>query len=213
MADPAGAESLAALYIRELTEGVGPSRQRPAVIKLAIGTDAHSAFGSRLIKAAELAADETAAPVLAHTDAVGGDLLLGRLTALGVPAHRIIIGHCCGTDDHAYHRRIAEGGAYLGFDRFGLEQIQSDDVRIAGMHKLVADSFEQQMVVSHDCAFCQRGQLFPGEGLYTNPMHYSLVIVPRLSALGVERATLDMILTDNPRRYFSGGHPCRSGET
>jgi len=40
-----------------------------------------------------------------------------------VPAHRIVIGHCCGSSDHDYHMKIAQGGSYLGFDRFGLDVI------------------------------------------------------------------------------------------
>lgn len=207
MADPAGTENLAALYVRELTEGVGPSRLRPAVIKLAVGTNPDSAFEARLIKAAAMAALETGAPILAHTDGVGGDILLDKLKALGVAGHRIIIGHSCGSPDQAYHRRIVGGGAYIGFDRFGLEMIQSDEVRIEGMHSLLQDGYAPHILVSHDCAFCQRGQVIPDEGLHTNPMHYSRVIEPRLRELGVGQSILDSILTDNPRRYFAGAAP------
>lgn len=209
MADPTGTESLAALYVRELTEGVGPSRLRPAVIKLAVGTNPESAFEARLIKAAAMASLETGAPILCHTDGIGGDILLGKLKALGVEAHRIIIGHSCGSPDQAYHRRIVDGGAYIGFDRFGLDIIQSDEVRIEGMHSLLQDGYAPHLLVSHDCAFCQRGQVIPDEGLHTNPMHYSRVIEPRLRELGVKQATLDSILTDNPRRYFAGDAPTR----
>lgn len=207
MADPAGAENLAALYVHELTEGVGPSKLRPAVIKLAVGTNPDSLFEERLIKAAVMASRETGAPILTHTDGVVGDILLAKLSAMGIPAHQIIIGHCCGSPDKDYHRRIVEGGAYIGFDRFGLEIIQSDEVRIERMLNLLQQGYAEQIVVSHDCAFCQRGQVIPDEGLHTNPMHFSRVIAPRLRELGVEQATLDSILTDNPRRYFAGEPP------
>lgn len=207
MADPTGAENLAALYIRELTDGVGSSRLRPAVIKLAIGRDPHSAFEGRLIKAAALAAVETDVPIVAHTDGVRGDALLLQLTDLGVPCHRIIIGHSCGSADHAYHRRIVDGGAYIGFDRFGLELIQSDEVRIESMYRLLQNGYDRQLIVSHDCAFCQRGQVIPDAELHANPMHFSRVIMPRLRELGIEQPVLESILTDNPRCYFSGETP------
>ncbi|XJJ69570.1 hypothetical protein WBP07_21705 (plasmid) [Novosphingobium sp. BL-8A] len=210
MADPAGAEILADLYISELTEGVGPSRLRPAVIKLAIGTDPTSVFEDRLIKAAAIAALETGAPILAHTDGFGGDILLGKIKALGIAPHRVIVGHSCGSPDQAYHRRIVDSGAYIGFDRFGLEIIQRDEVRLAGMHCLLQDGYAEHVLVSHDCAFCQRGQVIPDEGLHTNPMHYSRVIEPRLRALGVAQAVLDSVLTDNPLRYFTNQMPKRS---
>ena len=212
MADPDAAENLAAMYVRELTEGVGPSRLKPAVIKLAVGTDPDSAFEAKLVKAAAIAAQATGAPILAHTDAIGGDILLGKLVALGIPAHRIIIGHCCGSPDQAYHRRIVDGGAYIGFDRFGLNLIQSDEVRVDGMHRLLQDGFAQNLLVSHDCAFCQRGQVIPDDGLHTNPMHFSRNIVPRLRELGVAQATLDSILTENPRRYLAGEAPQRAAQ-
>ena len=91
MADPHGAEHLAALYVHELTEGVGPSRLKPAIIKLAVGKDPDSAFEGRLIKAAAMASRKTGAPILAHTDGVGGDILLGKLTG---PRHRTTPHHC-----------------------------------------------------------------------------------------------------------------------
>lgn len=210
MADPHGAENLAALYVHELIEGVGPSRLKPAVIKLAVGKDPDSAFEGRLIKAAAIASLETGAPILAHTDGVGGDILLGKLTDLGIAPHRIIVGHSCGSPDQAYHRRIVDGGAYIGFDRFGMEIIQSDEVRVEGMHSLLKDGYAPHILVSHDCAFCQRGQVIPDEGLHTDVMHYSRVIAPRLRKLGVEQATLDSMLTDNPRRYFAAEALTRS---
>ena len=77
------------------------------------------------------------------------------------------------------------------------------------MHSLLNDGYAPHILVSHDCAFCQRGQVIPDEGLHTNPMHYSRVIAPRLRELGVEQATLDSILTDNPRRYFAAEAPVR----
>jgi len=61
------------------------------------------------------------------------------LKAQGVPAHRIVIGHSCGSADHDYHMRIVNGGAYIGFRRFGLEYVQPDAVRVESLVKL----FEQ----------------------------------------------------------------------
>jgi phosphotriesterase-related protein len=212
LADPAGAEKLAALYVKELSEGVGASKLRPAVIKLAIGTDPESRFEARLIQAAVIAHKQTGAPILAHTDGVGGDLLLDKLKAQGVSPHHIIIAHCCGSPDTAYHRRIVDGGGYIGFDRFGLDIIQSDEVRIGSLHRLLQDGYSQQVLVSHDCAFCQRGQVIPDEGLHNNPMHFSRNIVPRLIELGVRQETIDSLLTDNPRRYFSGEPPTQWSE-
>jgi phosphotriesterase-related protein len=208
--DPAEVENVAALYVRELTEGVGPSRLRPAVIKLAVGPDPASVFENRLIEAAAIASNQTGAPILTHTEAVEGDVLLGKLTAFGVPAHRIIIGHSCGSPDKAYHRRIVDGGAYIGFDRFGLAMCQSDEVRIDCLHALLQAGFAEQLIVSHDCAFCQRGQMMDDE-IFSGraPTHFTRNIAPKLRELGVGQAVIDGLLRDNPRRYFCDTPPVR----
>jgi phosphotriesterase-related protein len=61
------------------------------------------------------------------------------LLSHGVAPHRIIIGHSCGTSDHDYHSTIATRGSYLGFDRFGYEDMgpgmapHTDDARITAL--------------------------------------------------------------------------------
>jgi len=192
------------MYINEITQGVGPSKSKPAVIKLAIGENPDSIFENKVITAAATASKETGTPILTHTDGLGGDILLDKLKAHGIPAHRIIIGHSCGSPDRSYHRRIVDGGAYIGFDRFGLEMIQSDDVRVESMNALLQGGFASQLIVSHDCGFCQRGQVVPDADLHNDPMHFSRNIAPKLRERGVSQATLDSILRDNPRRYFQG---------
>jgi phosphotriesterase-related protein len=177
------------------------------VIKLAIGRDPDSVFENKVIRAAARASAETGAPILTHTEAVGGDLLLGKLAALGVPSHRVIIGHSDDTSDQAYHRRIVGHGAYIGFDRFGLEWTQTDAARVVALHSLLADGYGQHVLLSHDCGFCQRGRMMPDEGLLSNVMHLSDNIAPKLRELGTTQATLDGLFVDNPRRFFCAEVP------
>ena len=74
-------EHLAEMYIREITEGLGGAKLKPAVIKLAIGLDPNSAYEEKLIQAAVIACKETNTPILTHTDGVGGDILINKLVA------------------------------------------------------------------------------------------------------------------------------------
>jgi phosphotriesterase-related protein len=208
--DPAGEEHLAEIYIRELTEGVGPSRLKPAVIKLAVGADPASEYENKVIRAAARASLETGAPILTHTEGVGGDVLLGKLTGLGVAAHRVIIGHSDDSSDQAYHRRIVDGGAYIGFDRFGLEWVQTDAARVVALHSLLEDGYARHLIVSHDCAFCQRGRVLPDEALLTDGMHFTRDIAPKLRELGIGQATIDSLFRDNPRRYFCAEAPAQT---
>ncbi|MBV9996393.1 MAG: hypothetical protein JO127_14410 [Caulobacteraceae bacterium] len=211
--DPDAASNLAGMYVEELTEGVGPARLKPAAIKLAIGEDPNSAFENILIEAAARASVATGAPIITHTEAVGGDLLLSKLTGFGVPAHKVIIGHSCGSGDKAYHRRIVDGGTYIGFDRFGIASIQPDEVRVDCLHALLKEGFAQQVMVSHDCVFCLRGRMMPASmeahAAPRSPLHFSREVAPKLRERGVSQETIDSLLRDNPRRYFCEEVPQR----
>lgn len=206
-ADADGADYLAEMYVRELTQGVGASGLKPAVIKLAIGLDPDSAFERALLKAAAIASNATATPIITHTEGIGGDAMLRRLGALGVPAHRVIVGHSCNSADRAYHAGIVEAGAYIGFDRFGMTAIQSDAVRTDCLHALIEAGHAQSLIVSHDCAMCQKGAMLAPDRLERDPRHFTRDIAPVLRGRGVEQAVLDAIFRDNPRRYFCDEAP------
>jgi len=124
-----------------------------------------------------------------------------------VPAHRIVIGHSCGTGDFSYHTVIARGGSYLGFDRFGLELLHPDRLRLAALIGLLGIGFERQIVLSHDTVWCWRGRApkLPAELLpHWKPTYVFETIVPRLRAAGVADAKIRTMLEENPRRYFRG---------
>ena len=133
------------------------------------------------------------------------------LTEKGVPPHRIIIGHSCGSADHEYHLNILDRGSYLGFDRFGLEVLAPDEQRIQSLVALLKKHREQRIVVSHDNVWCTRGKPFPEDLLAMmdpdtlfDPTHFHRNIIPRLLEEGVTREQIDAMLVDNPRRFFRG---------
>jgi phosphotriesterase-related protein len=138
-----------------------------------------------------------------------GDIQQERLTAMGVPAHRIVVGHSCGSDCFDYHMKIAAGGSYLGFDRFGLEMVIPDRTRVASLAKVIGAGAGDRVVVSHDTVWCWLGTFLPEEklpemGINTDPLHFTNVITPQLLEAGVSQAQIDAMLTENPRRYFAG---------
>ena len=206
--DPKGCEArMAELMIRELQDG-GAGGVRPGIIKLATGAGEMTPYEQVAFRAGARAALETGTPITTHTDAVLGDAQLALLTGQGVPAHRIIIGHCCGTGDHDYHMGLVSGGAYVGFDRFGIERIRPDAGRIASLLRLIEAGAEQHLIVSQDSVWCMRGQMLPkppdGAPTFRSPLHFVHNIAPRLREAGIAQARIDALLTDNPLRYFSG---------
>ena len=207
-----GVEAMAELFIAELTDGVGNTGIRPGIIKVATGEGRVTDYEYEVLEAAALASCETGAPITTHTDqGTMGVVQQKFLTEHGVPPHRIIIGHSCGSADHDYHLDILERGSYLGFDRFGLEVLAPDEQRIKALVALLQKHKEQRVVVSHDCVWCTRGQPFPQELLgmmdadvLFNPTHFHRNIIPRLLEEGVTQAQIDTMLVDNPRRFFRG---------
>jgi phosphotriesterase-related protein len=207
-----GVKAMAELFIHELTAGIGATGIRAGIIKVATGHGQITPYEYDVLEAAALAAVETGAPITTHTDqGTMGEEQQAFLVEKGVPAHRIIIGHSCGSADHNYHMNILDKGSYLGFDRFGLDILFPDEQRVQSLVALLKKQREQQIVVSHDSVWCTRGKPFPDEMLAAidpdvlfNPTHFHRHIIPRLLEAGVTQQQIDTMLVDNPRRFFSG---------
>ena len=207
-------DAMAELFITELTEGIGGSDIRAGIIKVATGHGAISDYERGVLEAAAKASVETGAPITTHTDdGKLGDEQQAILVAGGVPPHRIIIGHSCGSADHDYHMKIVRGGSYLGFDRFGLDMLQPDAERIRALLRLLERGAGERVVVSHDSVWCWRGMPIPDPAIFEamaqvwNPTHFHTRVVPRLLEGGASQAQVDTLLVDNPRRFFAGEKP------
>ena len=62
-----------------------------------------------------------------------------------MPSHAIVVGHSCGSSNLDYHLALLDRGAYLGFDRFGLELLHPDRARTAALIGLLGVGFERQI--------------------------------------------------------------------
>lgn len=198
-------------FVRELTEGIGGTGIRAGVIKVATGPHQVTEYEKTVLTAAARAHRATGAPITTHTDegTMGREqvaLLLGE----GVDPARIVVGHSCGSADLRYHTDLLDRGVTLGFDRFGLELLHPDRLRLAALIGLLGIGCERQIVLSHDTVWCWRGRPLPlpVETLapHWDPRHVLLRIVPALREAGVSQAKIDAILIDNPRRYLTGAH-------
>ena len=207
-----GVEAMAELFIHELSQGIGDTGIKPGIIKVATGEGQITDYEYDVLTAAALASVETGAPITTHTDqGTMGEEQQAFLVEKGVPAHKIIIGHSCGSADPDYHMSILDKGSYLGFDRFGLDILVPDAQRVEALAALLLRQQERRIVVSHDCVWCTRGQPFPQDMLAAidpdtlfNPTHFHRNIIPQLLERGVKQEQIDVMLRDNPRRYFAG---------
>jgi phosphotriesterase-related protein len=216
-------EEITAIYVKELTEGIGQTGIRAGLVKVATGSPEISAYERKLLTAGGRAAAQVGCPVITHTDnAACGLEQIAILTGEGVPPHRILVGHSDGRDDHAYHRSLADRGAYVGFDRFGLETLIPDETRIESVVAMVRAGYARSVCLSHDaiCAGWLGRPVFgghmvvPAEVIHAmmpswEPTHLFKRILPRLRERGVTERDVETLLVHNPRRYFAGAEAPR----
>jgi phosphotriesterase-related protein len=174
-------------------------------------------YERKLVTAGARAAKATGVPIISHTqDGCCGHDQIDIVTGEGVPAGQLLVGHSDGSNDSDYHRTMAERGANVGFDRFGISMFQPDEVRIANILKLVAAGHLERIMVSHDSIMCWLGRPLPYAQNFQalldmlpkwRSTHFFKEIVPELRKQGLSEAQIETILVDNPRRFFQAGLP------
>ena len=105
-------DDLAERFVAELT-GAAPA----GVIKIAGQYHRLGAYEERVFEAAAAAAAATGAPICVHTEmGTHGDVILERLSALGVAPTRVVLGHLNRNPDAGLHLELARSGAFLAYD-------------------------------------------------------------------------------------------------
>ena len=207
-------EDIAAIYIKEITEGIGETGIRAGAVKIATGAHRVSDYERKLVQAGARAARETGVPLISHTqEASCGHDQIDLVTGEGVPADRLLVGHSDGIDDHDYHRALAERGAFVGFDRFGITLIVPDEVRVKNVIALARAGYGKNILLSHDSISCWQGRPVPFANRHADvlamlpdwrPTTILKKIVPQLREGGLDQRDIDTMLVDNPRRFFTG---------
>jgi phosphotriesterase-related protein len=202
------AEAIAELFVREIREGIDDTGVKAAFLKCCV--EEHGLVGDipRILSAVALAAVETGAPVMVHTNASAktGLLALDALTKDGVDPTRIVIAHAGDSNDLDYLRALAGTGAWLGCDRFNIPHFNPDADRIETLTKLVEEGHARQIHLSHDAAcfydFMVGDPNFADER--PDYLHIWTTILPALLGAGLTQAQIDEMTVENPRRFFAG---------
>src|SRR6202041_2162180 len=202
---------IASVYISEINKGVGDTGIKAGIIKCATGKGQVTKYEDMCLRAAARAHKATGAPITTHTeDGTMGREQLEIFASEGADLSRVIIGHSCGSSDLSYHAAMLDRGCYLGFDRFGLDFLHPDRLRLAALIGLLGIGFEKQIVLSHDSVACWLGrglELTPQMArLVENwkPSHVFRNVVPALKKAGVSQEKINAMLVNNPRKYFQG---------
>ncbi len=200
--------TLAAMFVREIREGIDDTGVRAAFLKCAVDLYGIGGDVQRILGACAAASLETGAPIMVHTNArlQTGLPALAALTALGVDPARIVIAHAGDSPDLDYLRALADTGASLGYDRFNMVFYESDETRLRTLTTLLAEGYGDRIHLSHDASTfwdpAVQNPIFDDEVL--DFLHISRTILPALLAAGVTQSQIDQMLVENPRRFFGG---------
>lgn len=203
---------IADIYQKEIEDGIGHTGIKAGAIKIATGEGEVSEYERKALTAAAKASKATGVPLISHTEGCTcGQDQIDIITAGGQKSHCLLVGHSDGRDDPDYQEAIAKRGAYVGFDRFGLEMIVPDTIRMKNLKNLVDKGYKDRVLVSHDSVACFLGGI-PGRGdaetfqkMLPNwhLTHLFENILPQLKDMGLSEADFDHIVTANPRRFFA----------
>ena len=201
-------EAIAELFVREIREGIDDTGVTAAFLKCAV--ERHGVIGDipRILAAIAAASIETEAPVMVHTNAQARTGLdaLEVLTGHGVDPRRIVIAHAGDSNDLGYLRAIADTGAWLGCDRFGIEHFNPLPDRINTLLALLGEGYGDHIHLSHDAACFL--DFMTGDPAFANEKpDYLLIsnqVVPALLDAGVTQAQIDELMVANPRRFLTG---------
>ena len=201
-------DSMTVHFVRDISEGMGETGIKAGVIKCATDVPGVTPDVERTLRACAQAHRQTGCPITTHTDA---SLKRGLdqqkiFREEGVDLSRVVIGHSGDTEDLEYLEAMLAEGSYLGMDRFGLDGFLPTENRVAVIAELCARGHVNQLVLSHD-ASCYLDWI-PGESGFKESMpnwhylHISRDVIPALLKAGVTEQQIDVMLVDNPRRFF-----------
>jgi phosphotriesterase-related protein len=200
-------EVIVDLFVREITEGINGTGVKAAFLKCAV--EHYGLIGDvpRILGVIAEAAKQTGVPVMVHTnaEAQSGLPALKALTDAGVDPRRIVIAHAGDSNDLDYLRAIADTGAWLGFDRFGIDHFNPTPDRIRTLTALVEQGYTGQIHLSHDAAcfydFMVGNPFFADER--PDYLFISNEVVPRLEEAGVTSEAIAQMMESNPRTFFA----------
>jgi phosphotriesterase-related protein len=193
----------------EIEEGIGDTGVRAGILKCATDEAGVTPGVEKILRAVAQAHVRTGAPISTHTHAATRRGLdqLKIFAGEGVDPTRVVIGHSGDSTDLDYLLAIADSGAYVGMDRFGIDTFLGFDDRVATVARLCALDRTDQIVLSHDASCYNIDYSHGGSPPKALPnwhyLHITRDVVPALKCRGVTDEQITQMLVVNPRRVLS----------
>jgi phosphotriesterase-related protein len=208
-----GEDPLTGMFLRDLREGIGGTGIRAAFLKGVVEEKGLTPDQERIHRAIAATHRETGAPITLHTNSEHrtGSIALDFYESQGVDLTQVVVGHAGDSNDLDYLRSLADRGAILGCDRFGLDRYNPTDRRIATVAALCAEGYADRIALSHD-ASCyidfyageQAQQTLRAQAPNWHYEHITRDVLPALRDAGVTDAQITTMMVETPRRYFGG---------
>ncbi|QMW65448.1 phosphotriesterase-related protein [Mumia sp. ZJ1417] len=203
-----GPDPLVEMFLADIENGIAGTGVRAGMLKVVTDRAGRTPDVTRVMTAAAIAHQQTGVPITTHTHAPSenGRDQLAFLGKHGVAPDRVIVGHCGDSEDLAYLRALADTGATLGMDRFGMEHLLADEKRVRTVLALLPLGYADRMVLSHDAAFFSRVTPPSWRATHVPNWHMENVhrrIVPMLREGGASEADLEQMLVRNPARLLA----------
>ena len=199
------------IFVKDITQGIRGTGVKAGVIKVATGHGQISPYEEKVLRAAARAQKETGVPIITHTEAgTMGPEQVDLLISERVDPKRIMVGHI-GNADLKYQTTILAKGAYIAFDRLGLDPVFPDALSKACVIGLIGIGYANRIMLSQDYIILWLGRppfspevaalVFPNWSL----VHILKNIIPALKEAGVTDEQVHAMMVENPRRLFAGG--------
>ena len=205
--------SLAERIISEIEEGIEGTGIRPGVIGEIGLSQPVEPDEWMVLEAACLAQKQTGLPLYIHPYFGARSRIAPEVARFvlrnGVDPRKINMCHMDGYMNLDYQRIVADMGVFISFDNFGLENYYDsvdfsynshDSQRHQHLLQLLALGYGDQILVSQDTCYKTQLKRYGGYGY----AHILRNIVPALRHAGVDDATLEGILVENPKQLL--GH-------
>src|SRR5262249_44636832 len=127
-----------------------------------------------------------------------------------VDPRRVNFSHMDGYMNLDYQRLVADLGFFISFDTFGLEGYYDsaevnhnthDSYREELLLRLLDLGYPHRIMIPQDCASKSQMMRYGGYGYG----HILRDILPSLRFEGVDQATIDQLLIENPKRWLTIG--------
>jgi phosphotriesterase-related protein len=202
-----GDEPLDDLFARDIEEGMEGTEIKAGCLKCAVDHDGLTDHVERVLRSCCRVHHRTNAPMTVHTHAPSerGNDVLRVIKEEGVDPRRVVLAHCGDSADLDYLQGLAESGATLGMDRFGLDILLPFEDRVNTVVALCEKGLAGQMILSHD-ANCFSDWFPPGLNEEVTPnwhfLHIHNDVLPALRERGVGDEQIGQMLRDTPKDFF-----------